>query len=215
MESPCVITQWPSEYLEYGPLDGTWDELHIDYNASAMPRFQKCGLLDPEQPVWPIHDLASVNAQITELEILTKTPTPELVVDRLDRLCERLVLETWLKPPLAKPEAQSLQALLLHVRQDLGSRIDIQREAELRGMSPATFRRRWSEIASVSPARYLLTLRMREACRLLVETSLPVNEISHAIGFEDEFYFSRRFRREIQMPPREYRKFYQIRRNGR
>jgi AraC-like DNA-binding protein len=215
VKSPCVITQWPQEYLEYGPLDGTWDELHIDYDATTMPKLIHCGLIDPERPVWPIHDLATVNAQITELEIFAKAPAPELVVDRVDRVCERLILETWIIPAVEEPAAQSLQALLLHLRQNLDQPIDIEHEAAKRGMSPATFRRRWAQLSDISPSHYLITLRMREACRLLVETDLPVNEIGHIVGFDDEFYFSRRFRKEFQMPPREYRKAYHIRRTDR
>ncbi|XHR30049.1 MAG: helix-turn-helix transcriptional regulator [Chthoniobacteraceae bacterium] len=215
VESPCVIAQWPEEPLDYGPLEGTWDELHIDYDAATMPKLIECGLIDVERPVWPIHDLASVNAQIAELEILTKSHLPESVVDRVDRVCERLILETWIIPPITDPAAQSIQALLLHLRQDLAQPIDIEHEAAKRGMSPATFRRRWAQISDVSPSQYLIILRMREACRLLVETSLPVNEIGHTVGFDDEFYFSRRFRKEFQMPPREYRKAYYIRRAGR
>lgn len=213
VESPCVITQWPGEYLEYGPVDGTWDEVYIIYEPELMPKLQRCHLIDMERPVWPIHDLPSVNAQISELELWTKSPTPEEVVDRVDRTCERLVLETWLRPPSRAAVEPALMTLLQNVKTRLDQRIDLEAEAARNGMSVATFRRRWAAISDVSPARYLQQLRMRDACRRLVETNQPIAEIAHALGFEDEFYFSRRFRKEFQMPPREYRKAYQIRRH--
>ena len=40
------------------------------------------------------------------------------------------------------------------------------------------------------------------------ERAFWVNQ-SPAPGFEDEFYFSRRFRKETQMAPRQYRKTYE------
>jgi len=52
--------------------------------------------------------------------------------------------------------------------------------------------------------RYLQELRMREACRLLVETKRPIHEVARAVGFEDELCFSRRFRQEMRFAPREY-----------
>ncbi|MFA6288621.1 MAG: AraC family ligand binding domain-containing protein [Opitutaceae bacterium] len=39
VQAPCVITQWPGEYLEYGPAKGeTWDECYIIYKAELMER---------------------------------------------------------------------------------------------------------------------------------------------------------------------------------
>ena len=39
----------------------------------------------------------------------------------------------------------------------------------------------------------------------------PVREIAAAVGFEDELYFSRRFRLEQGRPPSDYRKIYALR----
>ena len=46
-----------------------------------------------------------------------------------------------------------------------------------------------------------LGLRLQEACRLLIETDGSISEVANACGFEDEFYFSRCFRREFGTPP--------------
>jgi AraC-like DNA-binding protein len=37
------------------------------------------------------------------------------------------------------------------------------------------------------------------------------SEVAKACGFDDEFYFSRCFRRELESPPRTYRKEHLIR----
>jgi AraC-like DNA-binding protein len=46
----------------------------------------------------------------------------------------------------------------------------------------------------------------------LIETSDSISEVANACGFDDEFYFSRCFRREFGIPPRSYRKDHLIRR---
>jgi len=211
VEAPCVITQWPGEYLEYGPFvpEQTWDELYIVYAPELMPTFQQCGLVDPELPVWPIGDLAAVNTQLAELELLTQSPTPELIVDRVDRICERIVLETRLTPHAAEHD-RTMHVLLAEVRRNLSKPVNFDEIAARHGMSLSTFRRRWMAAAKLPPARYLQQLRMREACRLLVESSFPIGKIANAVGFEDELYFSRRFRQETRMAPREYRRTYRI-----
>ncbi|MES2309697.1 MAG: AraC family transcriptional regulator [Verrucomicrobiota bacterium] len=51
---------------------------------------------------------------------------------------------------------------------------------------------------------------MREAAKKLAEGRDPVNQIARSLGFEDEFYFSRCFKREQGISPREYRQIYQV-----
>jgi AraC family transcriptional regulator, transcriptional activator of pobA len=49
---------------------------------------------------------------------------------------------------------------------------------------------------------------MREACRLLVYTRIPVSQIGYALGFDDPSYFSRSFRRVVGRSPSSYRSGY-------
>ncbi len=210
--APCVITQWPGEFLEYGPsLPETWDELYVSYPASSMGRFRQCGFVDPQRPVWPIADAGLLHPQIAELEELSQTSTPEAAVDRVDRVCERLVLETLLLPQGTAEDEQAIHAVLAEVKRNLWKPVNFETVAARAGMSPSTFRRRWAEVLKTSPGRYLQQLRMREACRLLVETEQPIYQIAHEIGFEDELYFSRRFQKAHRMAPRDYRHAYRLR----
>lgn len=211
VQAPCVITQWPGEYLEYGPADGeTWDECYIVYDPALMPRLHACKLVDQSKPVWAIHDLPAVSAQLDELVRLSNSPQTDGVADRVDRVCERLVLETWLTQSLASTEMTVLEAILANLRKNPGQEVDFDVLAKRNGLSSSTFRRRWIDAVGKPPARYLQELRMREACRMLVETNRPIHEIARAVGFVDELYFSRRFKQELRVAPRDYRKTYQI-----
>lgn len=216
VQSPCVITQWPGEYLEYGPVEGeSWDECYLIYDAALMPRLHACKLVDPARPVWPINDMAAVRAQLNELVRLSQSPQTDGVADRVDRVSERLILETWLSPPLAAAGMTSIQRVLTSLQKNPGQAADFDALAAKHGLSPSTFRRRWVEAIGKPPARYLQELRMREACRMLVETDRPIHEVANAVGFEDELYFSRRFKQELRMAPRNYRQAYQIGRHRR
>ena len=211
VQAPCVITQWPGEYLEYGPAPGeTWSECYIVYDPALMPRLHACNLVDQSKPVWPIQDVASVRAQLDELVRLSNSPQTDGVADRVDRVCERLVLETWLTQSVASTEMTALQTILSNLRKNPGQEVDFDAMAKRNGLSSSTFRRRWVDVIGKPPARYLQELRMREACRMLVETNRPIHEIARAVGFVDELYFSRRFKQELRVAPRDYRKTYQI-----
>lgn len=219
VEAPCVITQWPGEYLEYGPSgspEATWDELYVSYTGETKARLEAARLIDPERPMWPIRDAAAVRVLAEELRRLSHAAEPEAVADRIDRVCERLILESWLGPVRREApvgDAATVQAIAAEMRTRLADpALSPEAIAEAHGWSGSTFRRRWHEVMPESPGRTLQGLRMQAACRLLVETTLPVHEVATRAGFADEYYFSRRFRIEQGMPPRAYRREYVLRR---
>jgi AraC-like DNA-binding protein len=217
VEAPCVITQWPGEYLEYGPdlPNRTWDEVYLIYDAALYPAFQKQRLVELDRPIWPIRNLPAVQAQLLHLVKLCASPNPTQAVDHVDRACEQLILETLM--PSSEPAAESAAVRVIRqIERELASRlheeIDLDAIPSRYGISPATFRRRWAEVIHMPPARYRLQLRLREACRLLAETDQPIYQIARLVGFADEFYFSRRFHREFSIAPRNYRRMYQVHR---
>ena len=57
-----------------------------------------------------------------------------------------------------------------------------------------------------SLSSYLDGLRMREACRLLLETQLPVKDIVQRVGYGTPNHFIRKFRGLYHMTPTAYRR---------
>lgn len=53
---------------------------------------------------------------------------------------------------------------------------------------------------------YMESLLLKRSRQLLLQTALPISEISEKLGFTDPFYFSRFFKKYEQISPREYRK---------
>lgn len=48
--------------------------------------------------------------------------------------------------------------------------------------------------------------RMEMAKNMLVETSVNVNEIAFFVGYNNEYYFMKHFKKEVGMTPTEFRK---------
>jgi len=63
----------------------------------------------------------------------------------------------------------------------------------------------YKEQVGVGFSEYVNTLRMEEAKRLLLQTSLSVNEISQRVGYYSSNVFCRAFKRIFGMPPNTYR----------
>lgn len=56
-----------------------------------------------------------------------------------------------------------------------------------------------------SPIDYFIQLKVQRACRFLDNSARSISDIAREMGFEDQFYFSRQFRKVMNMSPREYR----------
>ena len=74
------------------------------------------------------------------------------------------------------------------------------------GRSEAQMLRIFRRDFGTSPIAFLLERKLEQAMVLLLNTELTVKEIAAGLGFSDEFYFSRMFRKKCGKSPREYRR---------
>ena len=78
--------------------------------------------------------------------------------------------------------------------------------AEELHFSPGYLSVRIKQQIGMNFSEYLLHVRMREARRLLVQTDEKIAEIARKVGYTDQFYFSRLFKRATGRTPSEYRR---------
>lgn len=69
---------------------------------------------------------------------------------------------------------------------------------------------RYSELfkqkTGYSPIQFFIRLKIQKSCEFLYFTNLNIKEICKEVGFEDPYYFSRMFKKQIGVSPSEYRK---------
>jgi AraC-like DNA-binding protein/mannose-6-phosphate isomerase-like protein (cupin superfamily) len=74
------------------------------------------------------------------------------------------------------------------------------------GVSPKHACDVFRRFLDTTPKQYLKTVRVEKAKLLLQGTGLQVKEIAHLVGFHDEHYFCRVFRRQTGASARDFRK---------
>lgn len=57
----------------------------------------------------------------------------------------------------------------------------------------------------MAPLAYFTKMKVEDACYLLDNTSMKINQICYKLGVEDSYYFSRLFAKHMGMSPRAYR----------
>lgn len=68
-----------------------------------------------------------------------------------------------------------------------------------------TLARRFKEETGKTLSQKLAELRIEKAKQMLVSTRLSVSDIAHKTGYDNEFYFSKRFKESVGVPPKTYR----------
>ena len=76
----------------------------------------------------------------------------------------------------------------------------------LSGMPERSFKRRFRQATGMPPLEYVHTLRLEEAKQMLEATEQPIEAIANEVGYEDAGFFSRLFRRKVNLAPGEYRR---------
>ncbi len=74
------------------------------------------------------------------------------------------------------------------------------------GVTRRTLERRFRTATGYSPIAYVQQLRIREARRLLERTTMPVDEVGLAVGYQNTAYFRRLFNRTTRLGPGAYRR---------
>lgn len=76
----------------------------------------------------------------------------------------------------------------------------------LSGLAERSFTRRFQQATGMSPLQYVHTLRLEEAKQMLESGEEPIESIAGEVGYEDAGFFSRLFKRQVNLTPAQYRR---------
>ncbi len=207
LEAPAAFVQWPDEPMDYGPDAGGWEELFLLYTPEHLPAWRASACFDPARPVWRVAAPYFRDA-VEDLLALLRSPRMARHADRIDLACQRLVVESLLEAPetTGSPARDAVRRIRGQIEADFRRDHDFDALACRHDLSPTHFRRLWKELVGTPPARHQAHLRLRQACRELVETDRPIGAIAADLGFTDQLYFARRFRRFTGLSATAYRR---------
>lgn len=98
-----------------------------------------------------------------------------------------------------------LKPLFDHIRRHYAEKITVAEAAALVGMSQPQFMKTFKRVAGMTLVAYLNHVRLAAGARLLRETALGIAEIATTVGFADQSYFDKRFKRAFGTSPRDFR----------
>ena len=95
---------------------------------------------------------------------------------------------------------------ILFMKQHINEKFSIEALAGQQRISVSHYSRSFKQKTGFSPINYFNQLKIQKSCQYLYFTDRSIKEIAVALGFDDQYYFSRLFRNVIGTAPSDYKK---------
>lgn len=168
------------------------------------------GLLDRTEPgLWfPSDTVAQVDDVLRRLTDQDPTDRTIALLGVLARLAEsrpRPIASAGYRPSLDRATHATVDKVCHYLGAAYMRPVTLAEVAQVAHLSPAAFSRFFRRAMGRTMTAYLIELRVAAACKLLVDTDLPITDIATRAGFNNLSNFNRRFRELKDVTPRQHR----------
>lgn len=102
--------------------------------------------------------------------------------------------------------SSKIESLLAYMEKNIHHKMTNSELAERVGLHPNYLIRLFKQTFGFAPIEYLNRLRIEKAKEMIDMSDEPIKEISAALGFSTQYYFSNVFKKQMGQSPTDYRK---------
>ena len=182
----------PNQLITYA-ADETdpWEYYWVGFNGACANKLVQQTPFSDVHPVHHCKDPQTVREALYNI-YLSRGPEPQ---------CEEA---REAMPNVGSSSSQYVLAAIKYIQFNYSHDISVDDIAKAVGVSRSHLYRVFMSNVGQSPIDYLTSYRISEACSLLKNSSLSIAEIAVSVGFFDQFYFSRVFKKSKGVPPSKY-----------
>lgn len=217
---PNTTLQWKKMKI----LDEYWENGHLGEFAQALAEMMNVSVEHPNRigdgiRLQVFHLVVSMflaylskmglSEQIgTEIDLskLTRLEAHASWNDAIDYFIELSKLMMARKTLSSKKrEHEVVRKIHRYVDSHLADDLSLTRLGELVDLNSSYLSRLYKQSTGIGLSEYIMNSRIEEAKRLLRDTSLKIIEISQILGFESAAYFTRFFKKDTGLTPKEFK----------
>jgi len=105
----------------------------------------------------------------------------------------------------ASDKADCVDSAILFMQEHIKDNISLNELSKQYNYSVSRFSNLFKQKTGYAPIDYFVQMKMQKACQQLDFTNRSVKDIAFSMGFDDPYYFSKRFKIIIGMSPKKYR----------
>jgi AraC-like DNA-binding protein len=199
---PDIVTYYEADSEE--PWIYTW----VGFKGIKAEYYLKLANLDQGNPVFECEEGAFVKKcfedmrKATELRYGRELRLQGLLSMFLSELIEEAGKNVTIS---SNYKEVYIKKSLQFVETNYSSKISISEMAKSVGLNKNYFSTFFRENIGVTPQQYIIKYRINKACELMSNDGLTIGDISRSVGYDDTLGFSKIFKKEKGISPKEYR----------
>ncbi len=91
------------------------------------------------------------------------------------------------------------------MQEQLHQKCSLEAFAQINKLSMSHFSNLFKRSTGMPPMDYFIHLKMIKACSLLYSSDIKIHEIALSLGYDNPFHFSRLFKKNLKVSPKQYR----------
>lgn len=116
-----------------------------------------------------------------------------------------LMLQYEMENEIVPCEDPIIEQAITRIKSQFQNKINLDEIGKTSGLSYVQFLRRFKAYCKLTPTEYVTALRLQKAKELLTNTDFQIKRIAYCCGFENEYYFSNFFKKQIGISPTAFR----------
>lgn len=208
IESGNALFLFPGEWHQYtSDKNSGWEELWITFSGSTVDNLLEHGDIKKSQPIYKLSDMSLVYNKLTEILSAAYLNNHRQLMSVSSKIYEIMsILET---PDFSSSEtmkeAISKRVIQMKIAPEIN--YDFRAMAEDMGISYEFLRKSITIHTGLPPQTLLNSIRISSSIQYLLEGK-TIGEVSSLVGINDQFYFSRLFKKVIGVSPKKYQLFH-------
>jgi AraC-like DNA-binding protein len=186
-----------------------WTEYWVGFKGPHVDTLCQQGFLSPNKPFYEVglqNSLLSIYTQIFEL-VQNQQPLFQARASSqvLTLIAEILALER--KNVQYTHSEQLVKKAKFLMEENIYSEINLNAIGDMLGVSTSHLNAVFKSYTAMPPYQYFISIKIRKAKEMLESGNLPIKEVAFRLGFEDQYYFSRLFKKKVGLPPSRWSSF--------
>ena len=200
---------WPGKAAYYeADAHDPWAYAWLGFRGADGLRMIAAMGLSENQPIWELN--GDEQLQRSYQRILHDIPRcKDLASVRSIIAGDMLNFLAWAGEMGVKPSTISMRycdQAVAYMRSKLNQKVTVEQLAGFVGLSRSQLFRAFKEVYGKSPREMLAIIRTEQAQYMLLNTSLPLEQVALSCGYANESHFCVSFKRESGFSPMEFRK---------
>lgn len=187
-----------------------WEYMWIEFDGIKAKEYLKQAGLTKEQPIYRTNVPLLDNPAYHHLKTIVDNPQflPSEVMGYAYLFFSSLIKTSLSAKKIPTNNIQDfyVQSTVDFIEQFYMNDITIEDMAKNINLNRSYFSKLFKKATQKNPQAFLIQYRINKACEFLLSTKMSIAEIATAVGYSNQFHFTRAFKNIMNIPPQEYRK---------